>query len=264
MKKVDGHMHLEYGDLSVEYVMEFVNRAKEVGLDKIQILDHTHRFKEFYHLYDDLREIEVQRKWLDNPKYKFHNTLDEFIALKNEVQAMDLGIEVAFGLEICYVPGQEEFIKNIVSKYDFDFLVGSIHSIDGRLYDMGFSKSILWDVIDTDTIYKRYYEIVFDLVKSDLFDQIGHVDTIKMFNYYPSYDLTPTYLEFARLCKEHHVIVENNTGASFRYGHSDIGLNKELLKILRDNGNEMITASDSHRPFEVGTNLDKIFEATML
>ena len=24
---IDGHMHLEYGDLSVEYILEFVNEA---------------------------------------------------------------------------------------------------------------------------------------------------------------------------------------------------------------------------------------------
>ena len=44
---IDGHMHLEYGPLSVDYVLEFVQEAVKKGLDEIQILDHTHRFKEF-------------------------------------------------------------------------------------------------------------------------------------------------------------------------------------------------------------------------
>ena len=50
---------------------------------------------------------------------------------------------------------------------------------------MNFSKEILWNKYDVDDIYKRYYELVFDLVKSDLFTQLAHPDTIKMFNYYP-------------------------------------------------------------------------------
>ena len=44
---IDGHMHLEYGTLSVEYVLQFVQEAIKKGLNEIQILDHTHRFKEF-------------------------------------------------------------------------------------------------------------------------------------------------------------------------------------------------------------------------
>ena len=43
---IDGHMHLENGPLTKEYVMEFINEAYKQGFDRIQILDHTHRFKE--------------------------------------------------------------------------------------------------------------------------------------------------------------------------------------------------------------------------
>lgn len=42
---VDGHMHLENGPLTKEYVMEFINEAYKQGFDRIQILDRTHRFK---------------------------------------------------------------------------------------------------------------------------------------------------------------------------------------------------------------------------
>ena len=48
---VDGHMHLENGPLTKEYVMEFINEAYKQGFDRIQILDHTHRFKEFEVIY---------------------------------------------------------------------------------------------------------------------------------------------------------------------------------------------------------------------
>ena len=44
---IDGHVHLENGDLSVDYAMQFVNAAAEKGIDTLQILDHTHRFLEF-------------------------------------------------------------------------------------------------------------------------------------------------------------------------------------------------------------------------
>ena len=53
---VDGHMHLENGPLTKEYVMEFINEAYKQGFDRIQILDHTHRFKEFEVIYQGVKE----------------------------------------------------------------------------------------------------------------------------------------------------------------------------------------------------------------
>ena len=49
----------------------------------------------------------------------------------------------------------------------------------------------------------------------------------------------------------------------YRYNHKDIGLSDELLKILKEHGVEMITASDAHQPSHVGTNIIDIYEKTM-
>ena len=42
---------------------------------------------------------------------------------------------------------------------------------------MPWSKEILWDKYNVDDIYHRYYELIFDLVKSGLFTQLAHPDT---------------------------------------------------------------------------------------
>lgn len=260
---IDGHMHLEFGNLTKEYVLEFVDAAIKKGLNKIQILDHTHRFIEFEPIYSGLKDEPLQKKWLENKKMKFKDSLDKYDLLIKEIKKMDLPIDVTFGLEVCYVPEYKDYIRKILNKHSYDFIVGAIHSIDGKLYDMSFSKDILWNKFDVDYIYKRYYELVFDLVKSDLFTQLAHPDTIKMFNYYPTYDLTKTYHELAQLLAEHHVKAENNTGCYYRYGHQDMGLSNELLTIFKEHNVTMITASDAHHPADVGTNISDIYEKTM-
>ncbi len=264
MTMIDGHMHLEYGDLSKEYVLEFVNAAKEKGLTKIQILDHTHRFKEFEPIYEELKAIPQQKKWLENKKMKFKDSLDDYDKLIQEVKALDLPVEVSFGLEVCYVPKHEEYIREVLSKRHYDFIVGAIHSINGKLYDMSFSKEILWDQEDVNDIYRNYYDLIFKLVKSDLFTQLAHPDTIKMFNYYPDYDLTPTYHQLADLLNEHHMKAENNTGCYYRYNHQDKGLSDQLLNIFKEHQVAMITASDAHCPDHVGMNIKDIYEKTMM
>ena len=45
----DNHVHLENGPLSKEYVEEFISQAVKMGVSELHILDHTHRFKEFFH-----------------------------------------------------------------------------------------------------------------------------------------------------------------------------------------------------------------------
>ena len=105
-----------------------------------------------------------------------------------EVQSLDLPVKVKYGLEVCYVPKHKELIKEILSLYEFDFIVGAIHSIDGILYDMSFSKELLWDRYDVNHIYKRYYELIFQLKESDLLTQLAHPDTIKLFEIYPTYN----------------------------------------------------------------------------
>ncbi len=246
---IDGHVHLEYGPLEVSYVMEFVNVAKEQGISAIQILDHTHRFQEFAPLYERLKENDYQRKWLEN---KNKDSLEDYHKLIREVKMMDLDIQVQFGLEVCYAPENEIFLSNILTKYPYDFLVGAIHSIDGLLYDMGFSKEILWSKHSPNYIYKRYYELIFELIESKLFTQLAHPDTIKMFDIYPDYNLEETYQRMAQLLNQNHMKAENNTGAHYRYHHSDIGLSEHLLRVLNENRVSIITASDAHFPKDVG------------
>lgn len=261
---IDGHMHLEMGELTKEYVLTFVAEAQKKGITTIQILDHTHRFIEFEPIYKELKEYPIQKKWLENKQMKFKDSLQDYQKLIDEIKAMDLPVHVLFGLEVCYVPKHKQLIKDILAPYDYDFLAGAIHSIDGILYDMSFSKQLLWEVQDINHIYKRYYELVFDLIESDTFTQLAHPDTIKLFNYYPTYDLSETYERMAVLLNKRHVKAENNTGCYYRYRHKDMGLSDELLSILRKNNVSMITASDAHKSEDVGTCIKEIHAKTML
>lgn len=260
---IDGHTHLENGPLTKEYVLSFVEEAKKKGIKTIHILDHTHRFIEFKDIYGDLRNIDLQNQWLNNKEMKFKDHLQTYITLMKEIKEMNLDVEVKYGLEVCYTPQYENKIREILSNYKFDFLIGSIHSIDGILYDMSFSKELLFDKYDINDIYQRYYELICKAIESQLFTQIGHIDQIKLFNYYPSYDLKPTYQKIAQLLKKYQIKAENNTGIHYRYGHKDIGLNDELLKILKEYYVDMITSSDAHNAKDVGQDIALIYEKTM-
>ena len=56
---------------------------------------------------------------------------------------------------------------------------------------------------------------------------------------------------------------ENNTGCYYRYHHSDMGLSDELLNILKKYHVSMITASDAHKPSDVGSCIADVWDKTM-
>lgn len=258
---IDGHVHLEKGPLCKEYVYEFINEAINKGIDEIQILDHTHRFIEFKPVYEKYRLNKAQDEWLNND---LRNSIYEYIDLIKQMKKETLPIKVSFGLEVCYQEAEEELIRDLCGVYDFDFLIGAVHAIDYLVYDSSWSKQELWNKYDIDYIYRRYYEIIFKLVESDIFDQLAHPDTIKMFNYYPSYDLSETYDELAKLLNKHDMKVENNVGCYYRYNHQDMGLADDLLKVFKDNNCKMITVSDAHYPKDVGSYIKDVWNKTML
>ena len=128
-----------------------------------------------------------------------------------------------------------------------------MHSVDGYLYDMdAFSKELLWNKNDPSNIYKSYYGAIEKLIQSNLFDQVGHPDVIKLYSIDPGYDLHPTYHHIARLANEYNIKMEDNTKAHYSYHHPDIGLNADFRNILKENNVQIVTASDAHYPNDVG------------
>ena len=257
---IDGHTHLENGPLTKEYCYQMIDGAIAKGIDELHILDHTHRFKEFAPLYEKLRINNPQINWLNND---LKDSIYDYINLIEEMKKETLPIKVEFGLEVCYTIGDEQLLKELLSIYKFDFLIGSVHSVFNVAYDSSWSVEELWNKYPTDDIYKEYFKTMFSLVESDLFDQIGHPDTIKMFSFFPSFDLTNSWNKLAKLCIKHNVKVENNVGCYYRYKYPDKGLADNVLKIFKDNGCQMITVSDAHYPKDVGSYIEDIWNKTM-
>ena len=254
---IDAHVHLDKGPLTKKYLDEFIKEAIKNNIDEIHVLNHSHRFKEFKPLYKNCFGVLRQAAWL---KYSLRDSIYDYINFIKEMKKEKFPIKVLFGLEVCYFEDKEDFLREILSIYDFDFLIGSIHYIDNIGYDVPWSKDALWSKYDADYIYKKYFNSYESLIKSDLFTQIGHPDTIKIYGIYPSYDLKDTYQRIAKLAHDHNVIVENNTKVHYEYKQKDIGLKQEFLDILKNNKCKLIASSDAHSPKEVGLFLEEAYK----
>lgn len=255
---IDAHIHIERGQYTKEWVQQFINQAVKMGLDEIYLLEHSHRFKEFKPMYQSVTEYsDYQKAWLQR---KSNLSIKEYTSLIKEIRQYKFPIQVKWGLEVCYFPESEDLISDIINSFDFDFITGSIHWVDGFGFD---HNAELWNGVDVDKLYKRYYELMLQLIDSKLFTGLAHPDSVKCFEYFPSFDLTPIYELLANALRNSNMYAEQSGGLALNYGYPTIGMNDNMLNIFKQRGVIMLTASDAHRPEDVGANISKMAVASM-
>jgi histidinol-phosphatase (PHP family) len=146
----------------------------------------------------------------------------------------------------------DRLIKDLDLSRDLDFLTGSVHWLDGWGFD---HRHEHWAGKDVDDVYRRYFECALDLVETGLYDRVAHPDSIKCFGHRPTYDLAGTYMTLAARAAELGIAFEHNTGLHHRLGLPSLGLEPLFLKTSVAHGVEIVTASDAHRPEDVGLHL---------
>lgn len=163
-------------------------------------------------------------------------------------------IPVKKALEFDYIPGREEEIRKKIERYNLDYAIGSVHFIDGWGFDNPLYKEE-YRKNDIDQIYLRYYELLNEAVKSNLFNIVGHFDLIKIFGYRPEKtDLLSIIRPILKEIKKAEMVIEINTN----------GLNKPVqevypAKFILEEAFQLkipITfSSDAHIPERVGENI---------
>lgn len=247
----DYHVHTEFSDDS-RYPMEDVIRdAVKMGMDEICITDHVDYGVKVD--WDCGQEIQYRKgdplANVDYPRY-----MEKLRALKEEYQgkiAIRTGME--FGVQMHTIP---EF-EALFARYPFDFIILSIHQVeDKEFWTQDFQRG------RTQKEYnERYYQEMLDVVKAyKNYSVLGHMDLIKRYDeagIYPFENVKPMIEEILKIVIADGKGIELNT-SFHRYGLSDSMPSREILKLYRELGGEIITiGSDSHKPEHLGAYIDE-------
>lgn len=185
-------------------------------------------------------------------------SIESYLRFIETVKSYTYPVKVRFGLEVCYIPEMVDKLNDILDEYDFDFLTGSVHWIDRWGFDHSKQKEI-WRGMDINKVYNRYYDIMCELCESGLFTGLAHPDSIKCFGYTPTCDMTDSYNELAMLLCKHGMYAENSGGLRPNYDPGlELGLNRQLLDVFRQNDVTIYTASDAHKQSDVGANIPEL------
>jgi histidinol-phosphatase (PHP family) len=239
---LDYHMHLRNERQEIVHetstVDPFVEAAHAAGVDEIGFTEHGYYFTQLRTLLSV--EYQTERCVFD---------LDPYV--EAVVQARERGLPVKLGLEVDYVPGREDEMRALLAPYPWDYLLGSVHWIDGFGVD---GEPKLVDEVGVERAYGRYFETLARAARSGLFDSLSHPDLVKIFgDRVPAYD----YAEVADAIAESGVAVEVST-AGLRKPVGELYPHPEFLAACRERDVPVTTGSDAHVPELVGRDFDRV------
>ena len=253
----DMHTHLERAEYTTEWVDRFVAQAVATGVKRLCLVEHTHQFDDFDEMYEEARAYSpFQQNWF---AIKRKRKLQEFADFAQEMRQRSYPVELLFGMEVCYMPGYEALVRKTLEGKGFQHIIGSVHFVDGFGFDLSKDQ---WQGIDVNRFYRRYFENARLLLQSGLFDVMGHPDSMKLFGILPDYPLDEEYESLAALAEQYQVAMEQNGGIHMKHPEIELGMAKGLLEACKRHHVKLITASDAHRPEDVGRNISEL-EATL-
>lgn len=234
---VDYHIHTHLCGHAVGVPEDYVRSALELGLSEIGFSDHMPLLRR--------RDERLTMAREDLPLY---------VDLVRDAQGTDDELTVRLGIEMDYFPGQMDEVREAAEPYDFDYIIGSVHSLAGwDLSDSRFVSS--WRGKDPDDVFPRYFEAFIEAVHEGGFDFMAHPDLVKKHGILPRRSMSRWYEQAALALAESGVAIEINTsGIRKRIVEPYPAL--EFLQACADHDVAVTLGSDAHAPGQVGMDFD--------
>ena len=170
-------------------------------------------------------------------------------------------LTVLRGCELGQPHMNPEYSNAILSSFDFDYVIGSMHLFPGNID--------LYDVTYTRENYREYMNMYFEetlkMLDFDGYQTLGHLDYITRLLHH-CFDGTPNYLEYRsdvekilKRVAEKGLALEVNTSSLRKKGA--LSMEQWILETFAGYGGKLITiGSDAHFAPDVGNGFYEAFE----
>jgi histidinol-phosphatase (PHP family) len=243
MTITDYHTHTYRCGHAVGTMREYVEAALRAGVTDVGLTDHLW----LYFAPPSGRDP----RWAI-PEEQFDAHYAEMLEVREEYRGR---IDVRVSVEADFVAGHEDALLAILSRYDFDYVLGSVHFMDGWLIDDP-EQAHRYREERVAEIYRRYFANIRRAIALGCFDVLAHFDLPKKFGYLPEEDLTAVVAETLDLAKERDIAIEVSTGG-LRKPVAEIYPAPAILREMRRRDIPIVLSSDSHAPEEVAFGFDR-------
>jgi histidinol-phosphatase (PHP family) len=232
----DYHMHTPLCRHAVGEPVDYARRAVEIGLTEIGFSDHS----------------PMRQDNFDNWRMN-HRQLDEYVAKVRLAQKEFPQLTIRLALEVDYLPGHEDWIRDLAARHPWDYFIGSVHYVSDSWDIDNPAKLSEWNQRDAFEVWQIYFGRLTQAAESGLFEIIGHADLPKKFGHRPTRDCTPLYEKFLAAAAKNNCAIELNT-AGLRKECREIYPSREILQLAFADRVPITFGSDAHAPGEVGLN----------
>ena len=152
-------------------------------------------------------------------------------------------VEVRLGLEVDFIPERNEIIQSTLRGWPWDFLIGSVHEVDGVLFEG------LRDLnrAEGEHLWSRYYTLLRAAVRSGYFSVVSHPVRMRSTNPYLPANLDEELEQLAAEAAQHDVALEINGYDTLTY----INLVRRLARACVKHHTAISVGSDAHNPTQV-------------
>lgn len=241
--KCNYHTHSTYCD-GKDPIIRFAEKAVENHIDQLGFSSHAPI----------------------SPNYDF--TIEEiqipsYLKDIQQAQLMYPGVELFSGLECDFIPGITKPFSYYKKTYGLDFIIGGVHLvkptdnegiwfIDGpkrESYDNGLAQFFHGDIKKAVT---RFWEQSFEMIETQSFDIIAHLDKIKMHNQGRFFKEDESwYLQLVdhavKLISRHNLIIEVNSRGIYKGRCPDFYPSDYILDQVAELRIPCIISSDAHQ-----------------
>ncbi|MBV5277469.1 MAG: histidinol-phosphatase [Campylobacteraceae bacterium] len=162
-------------------------------------------------------------------------------------------IEILLAYEVDFLEG---YIDESVLKRNVDYFIGSVHYLGNWGFDnpefIGEYKNK-----NIDEVWERYFETIAQMAKSKLFDVVGHLDLIKVFNFLPKKDVRLIAQKAIKEIKKADMVIEINA-AGLRKPVEEQYPSHNLMELIAELDIPITFGSDAHSVAHIGYNQDEI------
>jgi histidinol-phosphatase (PHP family) len=229
--RTDVHAHTTFSDGSDLSAM--VDAAEEADLDALGLTDHCIVTDDAFGRrakYDLVETYERRRDAIDTAREETDLTLYD-------------------AAEVSFVMSDVDATREFISAAGFEYTIGSVHFAD--IYDYTTDAPYV-DADDESrrAAVERYYDAVVELVESELFDVLGHLDLPERQESLRGFTRPEDYGRVAAALADSRTVPEINAGRIHR-SLGRVHPNVEALSHFRDHDVAFVLGTDSHRPGEL-------------
>ena len=219
---IDTDMH---SHVSCSSAWQMALAAQQKGLRVLGLSEHVFQMRE--------TRLALQHLEPEGPLLTFNTYIEDV-----RTAASQSNVDTRLGLEVDFIPGKNELIHSFIHEYTWDFLIGSVHEINGIQFEANYK----WSREEGEALWLQYFELLRRVVMSGNFSVLSHPVRLRVNNPYLPSTFDEELEHLATEATHNDVALEIN-GYDMLHYHS---LVRRLAKACMLHNTPISVGSDAH------------------